>query len=307
MAKQHQYWVVSPNVKDDRTKNQETVEKWKEVIRRDHVAIMGWAPEEKKRGHGVGPRFAQDVQKGDIVLIARRKNLKPDVVGLGVVKGECEEKLYPAIYDDHVCVRKLRPFVLLQETPRGVPFLDVVNCTWAMHQLYPEDNDSHRKVYEWIDQQLKLAKREGNTGQIGEKPLPPPGTYDYEVRTEGQVIEARRKEEELLDHYRRWLRKQGRELLRLRLGRNECDAWEAERQNLIEAKATISRQDIRMAVGQLFDYAFQMREKCEEPNMAVLLPEKPHADDIGWLQPLGVRVVWRSGRRFRDDANRQFT
>jgi len=315
MATQRQYWVVSPNVRDDRTKNQETVEKWKEVIRRDHVAIMGWSPEDEDYGHGVGLKFAHDVQIGDIVLIARRRNWKPDVLGFGRVSGkvENEEDKYRQIFDGPVYVRKLRPFVLLQEAPRSVPFRDVLKCTWAMHQLHPDDNDSDRKVCAWMDQQLELTNREGNSGQIKEKPLRKSRTktgtktYDYEVRTEGQVTEARRREEELLDDYRRWLRRQGCELSRLRLGRNECDAWEAERQNLIEAKGTISRQDIRMAVGQLFDYAFQMREKCEKPNIAVLLPKEPHADDTRWLQPLGVKVVWRSGRRFQDNANGQFT
>ena len=307
MATQRQYWVVSPNVKDDRTKNQETVEKWKEVIRHDHVAIMGWSPEDEDNGHGVGPKFANKVQKGDIVLIARRKNWKPDVVGLGIVRGECEEKKYPDIQEEPVYVRKLRPFVLLREEPDALPLLDVLNSTWAMHQLYPDD-ESDGKVCAWMDQQLELTNREVNSGQIREKPLRKSRTktYDYEVRTKEQITAARRKEAELLDSYKHWLKTQGRKLSRLRLGRNECDAWEAERQNLIETKGTISRQDIRMAVGQLLDYAYQMRKDLGDPNKAVLLPEKPDQSDVRWLESVGINVIWRSGRRFQDDAGGQF-
>jgi hypothetical protein len=138
MAMQCRYWVVSPNVKDDRTKIQETVKQWKKVIQRDHVAIMGWSPEDYERGHGVGPKFSYDVRIGDIVLIARRKNGKRDVVGLGIVSGklEKEENKYREIYDEGpVFVRKLRPFVLIQETPHSVPLLKVLKCTWAMHEL----------------------------------------------------------------------------------------------------------------------------------------------------------------------------
>ena len=84
--------------------------------------------------------------------------------------------------------------------------------------------------------------------------------------TRDQVREARRREKELLDDYDQWLKKQGRHLSVLRYGRIKCDAWEKERHNLIEAKGTTSREDIRMAVGQLFDYSFQGQEKYKQPN-----------------------------------------
>ncbi len=301
MSTERQYWVVSPNAKHDRTKNQETVEKWKEVICRNHVAIMGWSPD-----HDIGRRFKDEIRLGDIVLIARRKDWEPDVVGLGIVKGECKEKVYPNIYDEPAYVRKLRPFVLVQEAPASVRLRDVLNCTWAMHQLHPDDDDSDRKVCAWMDQQLELAVCEGNSGKIREKTLRKSrtATYDYEIRTKGQVTEACRKEAELLDNYERWLKKHGRELSRLWLGRNECDAWETERRNLIEAKGTISRQDIRMAVGQLLDYAYQMRNDLGDPNKAILLPKEPN--DVGWLESVGISIIWHSGRRFQDNAGGQF-
>lgn len=313
MGRQHRYWVVSPNVKDDRTKDQKTVEQWKDVIRRECVAIMGWSPEDKDVGHGLGPKFAYDVQRGDVVLIARRKYRNPDVVGFGIVSGEVEETWYRWIYDkEPAYVRKLRPCILLHEAPRGIPFHDVLKCTWAMHELHPDRDDSARKVCAWMDQQLELTNREGNDSRIREKPLDkngPKKTYDYEVRTGPEVRTARRNEEELLYDYKRWLEKQGRKLSRLQIGRNECDAWEAERQNLIEAKATVSRQDIRMAVGQLLDYAHQigMREDLGEPRKAILLPEQPHQNDVGWVQSAGIYVIWRSGRKFRDNAGGLFT
>jgi hypothetical protein len=310
MARQ-QYWVVSPNVKDDRTKDQETVKQWKEVIRRDRVAIMGWSPEDYERGHGVGPKFAYDLQKGDIVLIARRKNWEPETLGFGKVSRELrkEEDKYREIYDQGpVYVRRLGPFIELHEAPRGIPFHDVLNCTWAMHQLHPDRDNSARKVCAWMDQQLELANREDNSGEIREKPWDEPGTktYDYEVRTKGQTAEARRTEAELLDSYEQWLKTQARKLSKLQIGRKECDAWEAERRNLIEAKGTISRQDIRMAVGQLLDYAYQMRKDLGDPNKAVLLPEKPDQSDVGWLESVGIHVIWRSDRKFQDDAGGQF-
>lgn len=311
MATQRQYWVVSPNVKDDRTNNQETVEKWKKVILHDHVAIMGWSPEDEAKGHSVGPKFANKVQKGDIVLIARRKNWRLDVVGLGIVRGKTHKETdnYREIYDEGpVYVRELSPFILLHKAPRHIPLGDVLKCTWAMHQLHPDHDDSARKVCVWMDQQIELTNRKYNSGEIREKPLrkSKTKTYDYEVRTERQITEARREEAKLLDNYKQWLKKKGRKLSRLQLGRNECDAWEAERQNLIEAKGTISRKDIRMAVGQLIDYAYQMRNDLGDPNKAILLPEKPYPSDVKWIESAGISVIWRNDRRFQDDAGGQF-
>jgi len=276
---------------------------------------MGWAPDDQKLGHGVGPKFAHDIRVGDIVLIARRYDWKADVVAVGIVSGKSkEENKYRRIYaKEPTFVRKLRPFVPIHKVPRSVPIIEVLKSTWAMHELHPNRDgrhyDSHRKVCTWMDQQLGLAHHEGNDLRIAKKSLDRSDeeqTYDYEVRTKKQVRTARKKEKKLLDDYKRWLERQGRKLSRLQIGQMQCDAWEEERQNLIEAKSTISRQDIRMAVGQLLDYAHQIRKDFADFNKAILLPERPEQNDAGWVESAGIRVVWRSGRRFEDSAGGRF-
>jgi hypothetical protein len=87
----------------------------------------------------------------------------------------------------------------------------------------------------------------------------------------------------------------------------ECDAWEDDRQNLIEAKGSVSREDIRMAVGELFHYAFLGREICNQPNLAVLLPKYPSDDYVKWLASIDIKIIWRKGQAFADNANGQFT
>lgn len=79
-------------------------------------------------------------------------------------------------------------------------------------------------------------------------------------------------------------------MMRLRYGRIESDAWDAEILNLIEAKGSTSREDIGMAAGQFFDYAFHMRQKFGDPNEAVLLPREAAQDDMTWLDPPGHLV-----------------
>ena len=39
-----------------------------------------------------------------------------------------------------------------------------------------------------------------------------------------------------------------------------CDRFEKKRHNLIEAKSSTKREYIRMAVGQLLDYAYQFEK-----------------------------------------------
>jgi len=297
MARQRQYWVVSPNVMF----RENTVEDWKKEILRTHAAIMGYDSR-----HNTGRRFANDVQPGDIILIARRHDWKPDVVGFGVVIGKLKKQRFP-MSDRPVYIRELNPFIPMEQKPEDIPFSSVLNDTKALRQLYPnpEEKDPTWQVYQWMERQLE--EQESDADITAERGLPKSNTYGYKVKTTEQVTEARKREKKLLDDYERWLKKQGRRLSVLPYGRLECDAWEKERQNLIEAKGSTSREDIRMAVGQLFDYSFQGKEKYKQPNMAILFPKEPPSERVEWLEPLGIKIIWRRGRSFLDNANGQFT
>lgn len=298
-----QYWVVSPNV-DGTGKN---VDEWKKEILRHRAAIMGWEPDNWESG-AMGPRFAahsdarSKVQLGDIILIARGKK-SADTVGFGVVKGQLRAERLPP-WNRDVYLRDLDPFKRCERVPKSIPILAVLQHTWALVQLHPEANPDARKVCQWMERQL--AEREKHSKEPRKVPLRKSRKSDYEVRTPEQVKKLQKREEKLLHGYQRWLMTQGRQLTALKYGRNECDAWDAERQNIIEAKARTRREDIRMAVGQLFDYAFQMREQYENPNKAILLPNEPPEDRVKWLEPLGIKLIWRSGRRFQDNAGGQF-
>ena len=137
--------------------------------------------------------------------------------------------------------------------------------------------------------------------------LPQFTTFGYEVKTKRQVKMASKVEAKLLSDYEQWLGEQGRQLSAVKYNRIQCDGWEKERRNLIEAKGSTRREDIRMAVGQLLDYAFQGKEEFKQPHMAILLPGEPDPDSVKWLEPLGIKIIWRRGRSFLDNANGQFT
>ncbi len=70
---------------------------------------------------------------------------------------------------------------------------------------------------------------------------------------------------------------------------------------LFEAKGTVERGAIRMAIGQLLDYS---RFLEPAPRLAVLLPSRPRHDLQELLKAVGVELVWRDGKRFVDATAR---
>jgi len=81
------------------------------------------------------------------------------------------------------------------------------------------------------------------------------------------------------------------------------DAWVEDRLALIEAKNSDSRDAVRQAIGQLYDY----RRFHEQPiRLAVLFPYKPNADRLALLRSAGVEAVWPHGTGFLDSASGAF-
>jgi hypothetical protein len=316
------YWVVSPNVRN----NEATVDAWRRVSVRSKVAVMGWYPFDS--GHGqIGPTFAgrtnQGIKSGDIILIARRHNHEPEIVGFGVVRGKFVTRIIGLKTPESFgSVRRLQPFVPWSGSPPAdVPLIEAVRHTRALARLDPEGNDAHLKVCEWINQQLHIRSSGGRvwstTGhknrQNASSPSPKivcsPENHqlDFKVQTRAKVIKAKKVEARLLEDYRHWLEHQDRALSAIKYRTLQCDAYEEERQNLIEAKSSASREHIRMAVGQLLDYAFQGSKKFGDPHKAILLPSEPNSDVVEWLDSLNIKVIWREKKVFLDNANGRFT
>ena len=60
---------------------------------------------------------------------------------------------------------------------------------------------------------------------------------------------------------------------------------------LIEVKSSIESPHVRMAIGQLFDYWFNLKGN-EEPYLAVLLPERPTKEIETCLEWLDIGLMW---------------
>lgn len=327
---QRRYWVISPNVKN----NNRTVGEWRQASVTTRAAFMGWHPDDPEHGQ-MGPKFAGRVaggiEPGDVILIARRYAGAPEVVGFGVVNGEARTALsgFQPPDDAFGSLRKLRPFIPWSGPPTGVPFAAAVTHTRALAQLHPDANDAHQQICEWMERHLerppasasrganrRITSPNGSHSARDDDPKPRdiaivslPGNYqlDYEVRSKAQVRRAQRQEARLLENYTKWLNDQDRKLDTVKYGALQCDGYEKVRGNLIEAKSSASREHIRMAVGQLLDYAFQGKAKLGELHMAMLLPEKPPKDVEAWLDSVGIRLIWPDGKTFLDNSNGQFT
>lgn len=82
-----------------------------------------------------------------------------------------------------------------------------------------------------------------------------------------------------------------------------CDLWVQDRHALVEATNSDSREVLRMAMGQLYDYC-----RFHEPpvRLAVLLSNQPSLDRLALLQSAGIEAIWPHGTGFRDSANGSF-
>ena len=60
---------------------------------------------------------------------------------------------------------------------------------------------------------------------------------------------------------------------------------------IIEVKSSLEKPNIRMAVGQLFDYWYGLKGD-EEPHIAILLPEAPDSECTKFLEWMEIGLMW---------------
>lgn len=266
---------------------------------------MGWGPRDK----GIGRRFASEIGDGDVILIARRDQGRPDYFGFGVVKGPVVHRRQRSA--DPGRFGSIRRLTRLREDtpPPRLPLFPAVNHRMALAQLHPSKKPDHARIVRWIEERLGGASTVANRQAPGSQPVDvrtlaaaQRGDPEYQTRSRAAVRMAQRIEARLVHSYGRWLAKQGRELKRQAYGRLMCDAFEDANNCLIEAKSSSKREHIRMGVGQLMDYAYQGQRLRRNPRLALLLPHRPTGDGLEWLKALGIAVIWRKGQVFVDDA-----
>jgi hypothetical protein len=118
--------------------------------------------------------------------------------------------------------------------------------------------------------------------------------------------EAERREQRLVRSYLAHLTSIGHDVCRLQLRPDGepapmfCDLYDKTTNTVVEAKGSVARPALRMAIGQLADYA---RLVQPPPRRVILVPQKPRPDLLQFASSQGVEVVWPTGTSFESSDN----
>ncbi|PZS30695.1 MAG: hypothetical protein DLM61_10155 [Pseudonocardiales bacterium] len=117
------------------------------------------------------------------------------------------------------------------------------------------------------------------------------------VSPDREPYEAERREAALVHRYREHLESLGHTVSRLLVippGESRplySDLWDETARELVEAKGTVNRDNLRQAVGQLLDYG----RFAEAKTHALLVPSRPRPDLVAYLAAAGVTVIYPVG------------
>jgi hypothetical protein len=138
-------------------------------------------------------------------------------------------------------------------------------------------------------------------GSVEDVPIEEQWTEKAFVAPSRKEYEAEHREQKLVLAFRDELLAKGHEVSRLKFvppGEAKplfSDLFDRTTNTLFEAKGTVERGAIRMAIGQLLDYR---RFVQPPPRLAVLLPSRPREDLCVLLAHAGIEIVWREGKKF---------
>src|SRR5450755_3198315 len=148
-------------------------------------------------------------------------------------------------------------------------------------------------------------------GTIAEVAVEEQWTERAYVAPSHEPYEAERKEQALVLAFKAYLERKSHDVCRLKIvppGEAKplfTDLYDRTTNALIEAKGSVERGAIRMAIGQLADYSRFVDDG--NPRRAILLPEPPRDDLVALLSSEGVAVIWPDGKAFQDDTSGELT
>jgi hypothetical protein len=143
-------------------------------------------------------------------------------------------------------------------------------------------------------------------GAVTQVPIEQQWTEKVFIAPSHEEREAERREQKLVAALEAHLKRKGHDVFRLKIvpeGEAKpifCDLRDATADTLVEAKGSVSREAIRMAIGQLADYR---RFVHKQTAAAILVPERPRADLLALLESQGIEAIWPARDSFEDTAN----
>lgn len=154
--KNRNYWVVSPNVKNNEEENS-----WKDFLSNNPYSFIGWDEDNQ-----FGNTFINTIKKGDVIINAQRKNWKPHVFGIGIVlNNKCEWQKIENTPSGAYC-RQLNPYLTKERVSKlnidfnGTAYYGDNKQIPALYQLHPHRNENDKRLVEIIEKELEMAKKE---------------------------------------------------------------------------------------------------------------------------------------------------
>lgn len=241
----------------------------------------GWRADGCFHYTGEGQRGDQEMKSGNAAIL----NYEADARALRLFVGARGR----VTYEGRFGLARDRPFYTTDapETGGG-PSRNVI-----VFRMLPLDTQPRRS-----SSRLDLAL---DGGGVADMPVQEQWTEKAFVAPSGKEYEAERREQKLVLAFCEHLLAQGHEVSRLKIvpqGEAKplfADLFDRTTNTLFEAKGTVERGAIRMAIGQLLDYG---RFVEPTPRMAVLLPSCPREDLCALLAHAGIELVWRDGKKF---------
>jgi len=154
--KNRNYWVVSPNVKNNDEEN-----RWKEFLSANPFSFIGWDEDNQ-----FGNTFINTIKKGDVIINAQRKNWEPHVFGIGIVlNNSCEWQEIENTPSGAYC-RQLNPYLTKERVLKlnldfnGTAYYGENKQIPALYQLHPQRNENDKRLVEIIQKELEMVKKE---------------------------------------------------------------------------------------------------------------------------------------------------
>ena len=136
---------------------------------------------------------------------------------------------------------------------------------------------------------------------VTEVPVEQHLTETMTINPDREPYEAERREQKLVRAMLSHLLGEGHDVCRLQFRPDNepaaiyCDLYDKTANTIYEAKGSVSRPAIRMAIGQLADYS---RLISPNPNRVILVPQPPRPDLIHLAKSQGIAVTWPNGAEY---------
>ncbi|MWA10682.1 restriction endonuclease [Streptomyces sp. BA2] len=243
-----------------------------------HGYFDGWGEDGCFHYAGEGQIGDQKMTQGNLSILRHQEDGRALRLFRGVSSGMCE-------YVGEFTLPEEHPYYLT-EAPEtnGGPVRSVI-----MFRLRP--------VTAVPDMRSQLPHTPASETTVSELDVEAQYTERMLVEPSREPYEAERAEAKLLLAFAEYLRLKGHAVHRQRIAPSGVakflltDLYDVTQNRLYEAKGSVARTSIRMAIGQLLDYA----RFLPQPELALLVPSRPEDDLLDLCRQLQIVAVWPEG------------